>query len=797
MTTQQAHSRFIRKPLARAIQYSLLASCLLALPPTALAQQAEGQSAATQQRYSIEAGRLDTALNRFAVSAGIEIAFDATLTAGKQTAGLQGNYGVDEGLERLLAGTGLAAVRSAEGSYRLEERHADVELSTMRVEADWVQETASGPVDGYLATRSATATKTDTPILETPRNISVVTTEQIDDRKAISVEEAVAYSSGVSTGSSGLDPRFDQIRIRGYSATSNADYLDGLRQPNTGWLSYFASDPFALERIEILKGPSSVLYGQISPGGMVNRVSKRPSEQAVEQVELQYGSHDHVQGQFDVGGALNKNGSVLYRLVGVARSADTDIEQVPNDVALLAPSLNWKLDENTELTILAQYQDRETAGSPRPYQAGDDLTEFWAGDEDFDRLSQHQALFGYEFEHRFTDDISFHNTLRYGTTKTTNQYTSSTSTGNQYVLDRTAWGVYENMDAVTTDTRLVSEFATGALEHTLLTGIDYAYLDFDVEYAMGSAPSIDRRTPDYRQNIVRPDTVLTDQNGTSHRTGIYLNDQVSVGQWRLSAGLRQDRVESDTTNNLTQEKSESRDHQSTAQLGALYLFDSGLAPYISYAQSFLPQSGTDADGNDFKPTEGEQVEVGIKYQPPGSRTMLTASAYNLVQDNTLTSLPGTAFSIQKGEETSKGIEIELTSELIDGLEATASYSFNDAEVTKSNDGDEGNTPTLIPRHLASIWLDYTIPDGPLSGLGISGGARYVGSSYANSANTQKNEAHTKIDVGASYQFSGSQEGMELGLNVKNVTDEQDIVCDAGYCYRGAGRAVIGSVVYRW
>ncbi len=780
--------------LALAIHLAAAGVIVQPLWPAAAIAQPTSQSQVRQ--YDIPACPVGTALNRFAAQSGILISGAGELGEGRRSPGLQGRYDVDEGLQRLLAGTGLAAERGNNGSYRL-VASSQFELPTLNVEADRVRESAWGPVEGYVATRSATATKTDTPILETPRSISVVTSEQINDRKAISVEEAVAYSSGVSVGGSGLDPRFDQIRIRGYAATSNADYLDGMRQPNSGWLSYFASDPFALERIEILKGPSSVLYGQISPGGMVNRVSKRPSEKAVEQVELQYGNNDHVQGQFDVGGALNESGSVLYRLVGVVRNADTDIEQVTNDVALLAPSLSWKLDERTDLTVLAQYQDRETAGSPRPYQAGDVLTEFWSGDEDFDKLDQQQALLGYEFEHRFNDAIRFHNTLRYGMTDTTNQYTSASSTGNGSVLDRTAWGVYENMDSVTTDTRLVSEFDTGVLEHSLLAGIDYSYLDFDVEYAMGAAPSIDKRNPDYRQNISRPDTVLTDQHGTSHRTGVYLNDQISMGRWRLSAGLRRDWVESETMNNLTQEKSKSESHQTTGQLGVLYLFDSGLAPYISYAQSFLPQSGTGADGKNFEPTEGEQVELGIKYQPPGSRTMLTASVYNLVQDNTLTSLPGTAFSVQKGEETSKGIEIELTTEVIDGLEATASYSFNDAKVTESNDGDEGNTPTLVPRHLASLWMDYTVVSGSLRGLGVSGGVRYVGSSYANSVNTEKNEGYTEIGIGANYQFSGSLEGVELGLNVKNLTDERNIVCDAVYCYRGAGRAVIGSIGYRW
>ena len=348
-----------------------------------------------------------------------------------------------------------------------------------------------------------------------------------------------------------------------------------MRQPNSDWLSYFTSDPFALERIEILKGPASVLYGQISPGGMVNRVSKRPSEDAIEQVELQYGNNDHVQGQFDIGGRLDTSGDVLYRLVGLARDAGTDIDQVPDNLGLIAPSLSWRIDEQTDLTLLAQYQDRETSASPRPYQSGDTLTHFWDGDEDFDKLDQQQFTLAYEFEHRFNDTFTVQHNLRYGSTDTVNQYTdASLQPGSTSVLDRTAWGLYEEMQSVTTDTRLVSKFDTGAVSHTLLTGLDYAYLEYDVEHSMGTAPSIDMNNPNYSQNVPRPRDVQVDNTGKSHRSGVYVQDQVELGNWRLSAGLRQDWVNSKITDNLIGGASKTHDDKTTGQLGALYLFDS-------------------------------------------------------------------------------------------------------------------------------------------------------------------------------------------------------------------------------
>ena len=767
--------------------------------PITLAADAS-PAAASYQGLTIAGGPLASVLSAFAQQTGINLSYTPAQVVGLNSSGVQRADTVDAAISAILNGTGLVAQKSSSGYVIVSSQASKqaYQLTPLTIEATQVQASGVAPVSGYFAGTSRVGTKTDTPLVETAQSISVVTAEQIADRKATTVEEAVAYSAGVSVGGAGLDPRFDQINIRGYAAVTNADYLDGMRQANTGWLSYFTTDPFALERVEILKGPASVLYGQISPGGMVNRVSKRPSEQAVQQIELQYGNHDHVQGQFDIGGRLDESGDVLYRLVGIARDADTDIEQVPNNVGLIAPSLSWRINAQTDLTLLAQYQDRETSGSPRPYQSGDSLTHFWPGDEDFDQLDQQQTLLGYEFEHRFNESFSLQHNLRYGHTDTVNQYTSSSlQAGSTSILDRTAWGIYEQMDSVTTDTRLVSRFATGALDHTLLTGMDYAYLDFDVEYAMGAAPSINISNPDHNQPIARPRSALVDESGTSHRSAVYLQDQILLDAWRLSAGLRHDWANTEKTDNLSNAKSKTHDDKTTGQVGALYLFDSGLAPYVSYAQSFLPQTGTAMDGSDFKPTEGEQVELGIKYQPPGSSTLLTASLYHLVQSNSLTSVPGTVFNVQKGEETSRGLELEAVSDLSDNLHMSASYAFNDAEITESNDGDKGNTPILTPQHLASLWLDYSLPGGALRGLGISGGARYSGSSYANASNTQKNEAYTLVDLGVHYDLRGSADGIRLGVNAKNLTDKRYISCEAGYCYRGAGRALIGSVSYRW
>ena len=741
----------------------------------------------------VQGGPLDQALSFYAERAGITLSYSPQVVRGLVSPGSTGAQSVEEGLSQLLRGTGLVAEKTASG-YVVRPQTADdrYQLQPVTIEAAPTQ-SAFAPVPGYFASNASTATKTDLPILQTAQSISVVTAGQIADRKVDRVEDAVAYSAGVRTSSSGLDPRFDQINIRGFDTTMSADFLDGLRQPYNGWLSIYGTEAYALERIEVLKGPASVLYGQISPGGMVNRVSKRPSLQAKNQVEIQAGNHDHRQGQFDVGGQLDEQGDVLFRTVGVYRDARYDIEQLNNDVRLLAPSLSWQIDPATSLTLLAQYQERETAASPMLYQDGDRLTDFWQGDEYFDKLGQRQWTFGYEFEHAFNDTFSLQQNLRYGQLDTTNQYLQPNGTITNGVMERYAVGVYEDMESVSSDTRLVSRFATGELQHTLLTGWDYTWFDSSVLYATGPAPSIDMNAPDYHQPVARPGNPLSDQDSLTQRSGIYLQDQVELDRWRLSAGVRRDWVHVRTSDNLSDSNSKISDSATTYQLGALYLFDNGLAPYASYAESFLPQSGSNAAGP-LKPTEGKQYEIGLKYQPPGTSAMFTASLYHLTQENVSTRDPLDPLNtVQTGEQVSRGLELEAVADLSERMNLTASYSYNDPEITKSNDGDEGNDPKNVPRHLAALWLAYKLP----SGLGFGAGARYTGSVYGNDMNTVKSEDYTLFDAGVHYDFAGELDGVRLAVNARNLTDKQYVNCQDGYCYRGEARSVVTSLSYSW
>ncbi|WP_246362339.1 MULTISPECIES: TonB-dependent siderophore receptor [Halomonadaceae] len=774
-----------------ALGCALMSSMSLLPLQAAQVQTADGQAqqAASQQAYSIEPGSLGSVLSQFASHAGIVLSFPANLTDDLQSAGLNGRYSVEEGFAQLLQGSGLKVVKRGPADYVMEKTGTaeNMVLDTVAVVGSRISS------DGYLAFSTSAGSKTDTPLIELAQSISVVTEEQLRDRQPSSVEQAVAYTAGVRVEAAGMDPRFDLISVRGYPTVYHGDFLDGLRQPNSGWLSYYSTVPYNLERIEVVKGPDSMRYGQLSPGGLVNRVSKRPSADAPQEVQLQVGSHNHLQGQFDVGGEMGSD--VQYRLVGVMRDAQTDIEQVDNDVTLLAPTLHWQMSERTDITFITQYQERQTSASPRPYQDGDNLTHFWSGDEDFDKLDQEQWALGYEFNHRWSDQLQLQQNVRYGQVDTTNQYLSA-GTLSGTTLSRSSVGLYEEMESLSADTRLMATFDQGKVEHQVMLGADYAYLENDVIYAGGSAPSIDIDNPDYSQPVAQPNNVWTNDSGETHRRGLYLQDQVKLDNWRLTAGIRRDWARDETRNNLTGTVSESRDEKNTWRLGALYAFDSGLSPYFSYAQSFLPESGTDVSGNDFDPTEGEQFELGLKYQPVGRETMLTAAIYQIDETNRKTTdIENPLFQVQTGEVRTRGLELEAVGNVTDDLRMTASYNYNRSEITADNDGNEGSDLANTPRHLASLWVDYRVP--ALERLHLAGGVRYIGSEYIDNANSNKNSAYSLIDMAAHYDFAGSLQGVRASLNATNVTDEEHISCEGIYCYRGAGRSLIGSIAYQW
>lgn len=674
---------------------------------------------------------------------------------------------------------------------------ATVELPTIDVEAQGPIETATGPVQGFVARRSGSGSKTDTPLIETPQSISVITRDQMDQQDVQTVAGALRYTAGVQTGNFGFDPRFDQFAIRGFQNERYVDFRDAMRQPASAWLAYWKTEPYGLERIDVIKGPASVLYGQAMPGGIVNKITKRPLPFTFGEAEVQYGNNDRYQGQFDLGGAIANDQRYQARLTGLWRDSGTEINEIDDDRRFIAPAFTWQPNEKTTLTLLANYQHDRTAGSATLFTYPDgEVSDIWDGDEKFDKLDQDQVQAGYLFEHKFTDRWIARQNLRYGYIDLDYQYMSSDSLQDDGVtVDRSAYRLDENLNALNIDNQLQGGFDTGPVQHTPLVGFDYIGVDSTAKYLYGPAPSLNLDNPDYHQEVPQPRDVLAHTKDRVNQLGVYGQNQMAYENWRLVFGLRHDWASDQSDDQTTDTTDQQDDDKTTGRVGLLYLFDIGLAPYASYSTSFLPQPGTDANGDAFKPLEAKQYEVGVKYQPPGVNASVTLAAFDITQKNTLSTDPDNEiYQVAVGEIRSRGLELEAVASVLDGLDVVGSFTYQDVEITQSNDGDQGNRPSGTPKYLAALWADYTQPTGPLQGLGAGAGVRYVGSSYGDNAHeARENDAYALVDAAIHYEWNS----MRVGINAANLLDKDYLITQDGYTYRGEGRTVMASLRYRW
>ncbi|WP_249674767.1 TonB-dependent siderophore receptor [Pseudomonas abieticivorans] len=807
-----AHTLTIDRPhrLARAVRRGVLGLALGV--PLAAAAVTPSAWAQTRQEISfdIPAGAVDVALAQFSAATLANISFAPGAAQGRRSTGLHGSYSVDSGLRQLLAGSSLQAVQLADGSYTLiPVVDGAVQLDLTSISGK-TAEPAGGPVQGYVATHSSAGTKTDTPLIETPQSISVITRQQMQAQGAQTVTDALRYVPGVKVEAYGLDPKgFDWLYIRGFNGQASSDYLNGLRQQNNSY-AFFRSEPYSLERIDVVRGPASSLFGQGDAGGIVNRVSKKPEADHVNEVQLTGGNHDRLQGQFDIGGVLSDDQHLLYRVVGLARDANTQVDyadghELKDDRLYLAPSLTWAPDEDTSLTVLTDFLRDRNGGSLFAYSTpSGHTTNILMGDHSFNHFSQDQYSLGYEFRHRLNDTWELRQNARYGQVDLIFQNllpaAVDISSGN---VTRIADRFDQHMDTFNLDNQLQADFSTGPLTHKLLLGVDYTWLDADVTRWRTLAPSLNLYDPQYGQNIIRPTAANSlssiDYDQTVQQVGGYLQDQIKFDDhWILTAGGRYDYVRNALDNHVGA-SSNQKDNAFTGRLGLTYLTDFGLAPYVSYAESFTPNTGTDGNAKAFDPSMAHQWEVGVKYQPVDA-ILMTLAAYDLTKTNVLTNeIVGgvnTGFSVASGEQKSTGVEAEIKARLDQNWDVIASYTYTHAEITKSNRGDEGNRPANVPKHMASAWLNYTFHQNWLDGLSLGGGARYTGALYGDNDNTYHIDNYTLFDLGASYPIN---KNVSVSVNAQNLLDTEYVAtCDDSYeCYPGLRRTLLTSVKYAW
>lgn len=674
-------------------------------------------------------------------------------------------------------------------------------------------QSATGPVKGFVATNSATATKTNTPLIETPQSISVITADQIRQQGVESLAAALRYTPGVTAEPYGLDSRDLFLRFRGFDASTGSLYRDGLALAGSSFSGMTGFDLYGTERIEVFKGPTSVLYGQNAPGGLINFVSKQPTEDTFREVELTTGSYSNYGAKFDVGGPANADKSVLYRMTGMIRDSETQVDFVDADRYYIAPALTFRPNDQTTLTLLANYQYDGTGwtdqflparGTNFPNINGKLPISRFLSEPGFDNYDLTQYSAGYFLEHRADAIWTFRQSARYShfdndATLIYKDYNLGLDP-DERTLNRLADLGRSKLDSYAVDNQAQAKIRTGPVSHTLLFGVDYRFTNYYDYGAEGPADPIDIFDPVYGGNYTI-DSPYQDARTKQHQAGVYIQDQMKLGGFVLSLGGRKDWAKSATTDYLDPTLSaEQKDDAFTGRAGLVYLFDNGFAPYVSYSESFQPTIGFDTDGgNALVPETGQQYEVGIKYQPPNLNAFITVAAFELTRQNvTTTDLNDPNAVTQTGEVRSRGIEVEGVAS-IDGWDLRLAYAFTDLDITKDNDLPVGNTPTGVPEHQFSAWADYTFKYGPLAGFGLGAGVRYIGWTYADDDNTLKVPEVTLMDAAIHYEWSNYR----LSLNVSNLFDKEYVAaCDAGddltgACYFGTERSFLATLRARW
>lgn len=672
-----------------------------------------------------------------------------------------------------------------------------IELEAQSVVATQQVERANGPVVGYVASRSATGTKTDTPLLETPQSVSVITADRIRDLGSLTVQDALRYTAGMRGETYGLDSRGDWSMIRG---SAPSIFLDGLQQ-TFGSYTNIRTDPFTLERIEVLKGPSSMLYGQTPVGGLVNLVSKRPQAEQRTELQAQYGSFDRKQLAVDSTGPLNEEGTLLYRMIAVQRDSQTQVDHVKDNRLVLMPSLTWKPSEDIEWTMLVNVQKDDTGTTSQflphrgtvlgaPYGEIDSNT--FVSEPGFDEYDSEQVALTSQFSWRLDDTWTLRQNLRWQKSKVSYQ----TMYGWPPVLqadNRTVNRVFSiskpEVKVWVADHQGEARFDTGPLQHTLLLGSDYQHAVTNRKRASGAATPLDLYDPVYGTFDPSGTPLIEDPEQRAVQKGLYAQDQIRYENWLLTLGMRKDWAESKTQGRMGQ-----KDDDVTGRVGLTYLFDNGVAPYISYSESFQPIIGLNSRTLDpYKPIEGKQWELGVKYQPLGSNSLFTAAVYDLREQNRRMPDPNDPLNtLQNGETRARGLELEALVEINPNWNLIATYSKTDTEVLKGAPAEEGKRLASVPEDMASLWSQHRFSIAGIPGFSAGAGVRYVGASW-DGLDRLKTPSTTLFDAMLGYQY----QNWNFTLNASNLEDETyyTTCLSRGDCFIGSRRTVVGSVGY--
>jgi iron complex outermembrane receptor protein len=750
-------------------------------------------------RYSMSAQPLASALAQFARQNQLQLSFDAALAAGKTAPAVNGQLSVREALTQLLRDSGLAWSLTDDRTLLLFAQPASgsLNLAPSTITSSSYVERADGPVQGYRATRSATGTKTDTALRDVPQSIQVVSRQVLEDQQVNNLGDALTNVSSVQRGNT-HGGSSESFVIRGFKATTYA--VDGML------INPLVSRPEALrdlanvERVEVLKGPASVLYGRGNPGGLINLVTRQPSFTPEAQVKAQVGSYDFYRLEANASGPLDEAKTLAGRMT-VATQTSSGFRDTFRDSkrTYVAPTLRWEPSDATRVDAGLEYINQTSpfdrglipVNGKINMNADRFLHEPWSRDK-ADKFSA-----WYRAEHDVNDWLTVRQMTRW-----------DQSHKDRYVVDLRgldADGRTLNRRATDGDERIktldmqfeaIARFATGGLNHTALAGFEYIDGKRNVSSDRATLDPIDIFNPVYG---AQPGAFAFQEEADYkvESYSFYLQDQIDLSeQWKLIVGARYDdtRQRNEVTDdNYVTTPTNLDPSKVSPRLGVVYQPTDWVALYASYSTSFTPQSDVDSSKRPLDPEEGEQYEVGAKFDLIPDRLSATLSVFEITRQNVAAPDPtDDNYSVQTGEQRVRGVELDVSGTPLEGWEIIGNVSALDAKVTKDTEIETGNRLDGVPIMSGSIWSSYQIQNGPLKNLGFGAGVVAVGERQGDIDNSYDVSGYARVDASVFYDID---KNIRVSLNGRNLTDRKYIETVAGTDgnYAGAPASFTASV----
>ena len=644
-----------------------------------------------------------------------------------------------------------------------------------------------------------TGTKSDLPAMQAPMSFEVYSADLLNLRQVDSVNDALRYVAGITPENRATVTIFDQYNIRGFESSRN--FYDGLAlQTNNLWNLTPQVDAFATDSVEVLKGPTSVLYGSAPPGGMINQVAKQPMDGQYTHLRLRAGSFALRELGVDHNGELGQ--SVNYRLIALGRERDGQMRTTQEERYVFAPSATWRASSATTIQFNAYYQDDPAMipSTPLPGPGTVFAAEFgeldakaYAGDANWNSLAREVTMLGYKLNHEFSDALTFLQKFRH-TEATLLQRNTYHQALNGAELIRNAYLTDEAISGYAVDNQIAWHLEMGGLQHKFLFGLDYQTLGSDIIYqdtfGVGT-PTINLAQPNYRQmqrDAITENFQYRQTNDIAQQQlGLYAQNEMRLGSFTVLANLRRDKFTSEDNADFggAPGTTDIDQQETSGRLAGIYAFSSGWAPYISYAESFEPTAGVDTfTGEAFKPTTAKQIEAGAKFQNSASTVAFTAALFDIAQQNVVVNTPDFLQRTQRGELSSQGIELALTARISEAIELITSYGYQNVEVSDNplDTSLEGKSPVWVSDQQASLWGTYYFHPAASFSLGL----RHIGESQVDALNTATVPSYTLLDVAGQFAINSS---VSLALSVSNLADKRYVgACfDRNNCWMGAAR----------